>query len=219
MTLSTICVVGAESTGKSMLAGALAEHFGVGAVTEYARAYCASHGNALTMEQLVHIGEVQDRNIRAAVLDGDNRGAPLVIADTDAIVTSVWAASGGEPLERFPVKWNHLTVKKSRQSSTLDPHFGSTKMRTGLDPWFGGELFESALYLVTENDLPWIDDGVRIQTSQAMRDRFREALTAELDRRGLHWVGIAGVGEHRLTRALAAIAKHCPLIAPDAGTR
>lgn len=172
MSILTICVAGAESTGKSWLAGKIAAHFGVVAVKEYARAYCAAHGNDLSMAQLVHVGQVQDSNIRGTVMTSFNAGAALVVADTDAIVTSVWASFSGEPL----------------------------------DPWFGGDLFESDLYLVMENDLPWEDDGVRIQTEQRQRDRFRAALVRELERRKLHWVGIAGTGERRFERALAAIA-------------
>ncbi len=174
MSVLTICVAGAESTGKSWLASKIAAHFGVIAVKEYARAYCATHGNDLTMEQLVHIGQVQDSNIRGTVMTSFNAGVFPVVADTDAIVTSVWARFSGAPL----------------------------------DPWFAGNLFESDLYLVMENDLPWEDDGVRIQTEQRQRDRFRAALTRELDRRKLCWVGIAGIGEKRFERALAAIAAH-----------
>ena len=172
MSITTICVAGAESTGKSWLAAKIAAHFGVVAVKEYARDYCAKHGNALAMAQLVHIGRVQDSNIRGTAMTTFDRGAGWVVADTDAVVTAVWARFSGEPL----------------------------------DPWFGGDLFECDLYLVTENDLPWQDDGVRIQTEQRQRDRFRSALTDELDRRGLRWVGIAGTGEQRFERALAAIA-------------
>jgi nicotinamide riboside kinase len=174
MSIFTICVAGAESTGKSWLAARIAAHFGVVAVTEYARAYCATHGNDLTMALLVHVGQVQDSNVRGAVMTSFNAGAPLVVADTDAIVTSVWAGFSGQPL----------------------------------DPWFDGDLFESDLYLVMENDLPWEDDGVRIQTEQRQRDRFRTALTRELDRRKLRWVGIAGTGEKRFERALSAIDAH-----------
>lgn len=172
MSIVTVCVAGAESTGKSWLAANIAAHFGVVVVTEYARGYCATHGNNLDMAQLVHVAQVQDSNIRGTVMDSFDAGVCMVVADTDAIVTSVWARLSGEVI----------------------------------DPWFSGDLFECDLYLVTENDLPWEDDGVRIQPEQRQRDRFRAALVAELDRRKLRWVGIAGTGEKRFVRALAAIA-------------
>lgn len=171
MSVTTICVAGAESTGKSWLAGKVAAHFGVTPVTEYARAYCATHGNDLSMADLRHVGEVQDSNIRNMLRETRHHGGQWVVADTDAIVTSVWAQMGGAPV----------------------------------DPWFGGDLVECDLYLVTENDLPWVDDGVRIQTAQSERDRFRVALIAEIERRGLRWAAVGGHGEARLAHALAAI--------------
>lgn len=171
MSIATICVAGAESTGKSWLAAKIAVHFSVTPVTEYARAYCAAHGNDLSMAQLVHVGEVQDSNIRNMVRETRHHGGEWVVADTDAIVTSVWAQMGD----------------------------------AAVDPWFGGGLFECDLYLITDNDLPWVDDGVRIQTAQSERDRFRATLIAEIERRGLRWAAVGGHGEARLTNALAEI--------------
>jgi hypothetical protein len=37
----------------------------------------------------------------------------------------------GAYLERFPIRLNHLMVKKSREAGKLDPHFGSTKNEIG----------------------------------------------------------------------------------------
>lgn len=175
MSLWTVCVAGAESTGKSWLAHRLAAHHGIMPVPEYARRYCAQHGNNLSMAQLVHVGQVQDSNIRGSVADAWRRGGEmLVIADTDAVVTAAWALTGH----------GHL------------------------DPWFAGDLFGCDLTLVTDNDLPWRDDGVRIQRDDGARDRFRQTLIAELDRRGRRWVGVGGRGEARFTNALAAMTAH-----------
>jgi nicotinamide riboside kinase len=176
MSIYTICVAGAESTGKSWIAHRLAAHYGVVPVTEYARGYCAQHGNNLTMEQLVHIAGVQDSNIRGSVADvwrGEGR-QPIVIADTSAIVTAAWAIAG----------------------------FGHA------DPWFDRCLFGCDLTLVTENDLPWRDDGVRIQREPGERDRFRAILCRELDRRQCPWVSVGGLGEARFTNALAVVEGH-----------
>lgn len=168
----TICVAGAESTGKSWLAGRLASHFGTTEVPEYARAYCAQYGNALSMAQLVHIGAEQDRQIRARVASAAAQHRALVIADTDALVTGVWARFG----------------------------LGAA------DPWFDGDMLRADLYLVTDNDLPWMDDGVRIQADLAERDRFRALLIAEVERRGARWLPVGGTGPARLDAALAAMA-------------
>ena len=86
-----ICVAGAESTGKSWLAQRLADHFGCTAVPEYGRDYCLIHGNDISMAELVHIGETQERMIREALEDARRGAQPFVIVDTDALVTAVWA--------------------------------------------------------------------------------------------------------------------------------
>ncbi|QJQ31590.1 ATP-binding protein [Sphingomonas lacunae] len=167
MNRGLIVIAGAESTGKSALAAALAAHFAVPWVDEYARDYCARHGNDLSAAQLLHVAREQDRLIRDALL-----GAPLVIADTDAVVTAVWAGLSGE----------------------------------AVDGWYADGPVAADLYLVLANDLPWEDDGVRVQRDPAARDAFRAAMIAELDRRGLRWLPVAGEGKARLHSALAALA-------------
>ena len=86
-----ICIAGAESTGKSWLAQRLADHFGCTAVREFGRDYCLAHGNAVSMDELVHIGKEQERLIAEAVAAATRAGDAYVIADTDALVTAVWA--------------------------------------------------------------------------------------------------------------------------------
>lgn len=170
-----ITVAGAESTGKSTLAAALAAHLGVAWVDEYARDYCAAHGNDLNAEQLLHIAKQQDQLIREAMASA-TADAPCVIADTDAIVTAVWVGLSGE----------------------------------AIDPWYDDGPLTADLYLVTANDLVWQDDGVRIQRDPAARDRFRAALIAEIDRRGLAWLPVAGEGDARRASAIAAVTTALP---------
>ncbi len=86
-----ICIAGAESTGKSWLAQRLADHLGCTAVREYGRDYCLAHGNAVSMEELVHIGQQQERLLADALGAAARAGESYVIADTDALVTAVWA--------------------------------------------------------------------------------------------------------------------------------
>ena len=53
--MKTICLHGAESTGKTVLAGRL----GYPWVSEYGRAYCEERGTDLTMPDLLAIAEGQ----------------------------------------------------------------------------------------------------------------------------------------------------------------
>ncbi|MDE2595849.1 MAG: ATP-binding protein [Sphingomonadales bacterium] len=78
-----LCFHGAESTGKSVLAGQL----GLPWVPEYGRTYCEEHGTDLTMADLLAIAEGQDAANRAAAASR----APLLLFDTDQLMTAAWA--------------------------------------------------------------------------------------------------------------------------------
>ncbi|MBP6379847.1 MAG: AAA family ATPase [Sphingorhabdus sp.] len=89
--MKRICLHGPESTGKSTLATRLAAHFGCEVVPEYGRAYCEAHGTDIGMAELVHIAEAQDAMNRAAAVRAAELHAPLVLFDTDPLITAVWA--------------------------------------------------------------------------------------------------------------------------------
>jgi NadR type nicotinamide-nucleotide adenylyltransferase len=83
-----VCFHGAESTGKSVLASKLTGELGCRMVPEYGREYCEARGTDLTMADLLAIAEGQDAAMRAACI-GD---PPLVLLDTDPLMTAAWAA-------------------------------------------------------------------------------------------------------------------------------
>ena len=83
-----VCFHGAESTGKSVLAGKLARELGCPMVPEYGREFCETRGTDLTMADLLAIAGGQDAAMRAACA-GD---PPLVLLDTDPLMTAAWAA-------------------------------------------------------------------------------------------------------------------------------
>jgi NadR type nicotinamide-nucleotide adenylyltransferase len=79
----TVCLHGAESTGKS----ALASRLGYPWVPEYGRTYCEERGTDLTMADLLAIAEgqaVENRKAMAAA-------PPLLVLDTDQLMTAAWA--------------------------------------------------------------------------------------------------------------------------------
>ena len=78
-----VCFHGAESTGKSVLA----ERLGLPWVPEYGRLYCEERGTDLTMADLLAIAEGQDAANRAAAA----ARPPLLILDTDQLMTAAWA--------------------------------------------------------------------------------------------------------------------------------
>ena len=82
-----ICFHGAESTGKSVLAEALSRELDCLWVPEYGHTYAEEHGTAFAMEDLLAIARAQDAAMRAACAGEP----PLVLLDTDPLMTAAWA--------------------------------------------------------------------------------------------------------------------------------
>jgi len=83
----TICLHGAESTGKTVLAERLARHFATDWVPEYGRFHCERHGRVLAAPDLVEIARRQSAAIAVALRRCNRR----LIADTDALATAAWS--------------------------------------------------------------------------------------------------------------------------------
>ncbi|WP_440958756.1 AAA family ATPase [Oceanicaulis sp. LC35] len=80
----------------------------------------------------------------------------------------------------------------------------------------GRSVFEPApepegdLYLLTDIDQPWIDDGTRVYGDDADRRRFMELSIEALERRGVDYVRLSGDWDVRERTALAAIRDRFP---------
>lgn len=83
----TVCLHGAESTGKSVLADRLSRELGLPWVPEYGRTYCEERGTDLTMDDLLAIAEGQHAAVEAALL----AQPPVLLLDTDQLMTAAWA--------------------------------------------------------------------------------------------------------------------------------
>lgn len=86
MTL-TVCLHGAESTGKSVLAERLEQARGWPWVPEYGRTYAETHGTAFTIADLLAIARGQDAAMRAALATAPE----VLLLDTDPLMTAAWA--------------------------------------------------------------------------------------------------------------------------------
>ena len=80
-----ISIVGPESTGKTTLAHALAAHFGVACVEEFARAYLAGRSGYDQADV-----ETMARGQMALEATALARGRSPVILDTDLLVIRIW---------------------------------------------------------------------------------------------------------------------------------
>lgn len=79
-----VTLLGAECTGKSTLAVALARDLGAGLVTEYLREWCDAHGRTPQRQEQAHIAAEQATRIEAAAVRHE-----LVVCDTTPLITAL----------------------------------------------------------------------------------------------------------------------------------
>ncbi len=170
---ANVVLHGPESTGKSTLAARLAAHYGAELVPEYGRLYCEAHGSETDADDLVAIMRGHVALTAAARARSAGKGCPLIVSDTDPLMTAAWAEMG-----------------LGRRLPELDA-FADT-----------GDL-----YLLMADDLPWVDDGIRLHRTPEERARFMALSRAELERRGVRWVPISGDAETRFAAAVRAISE------------
>ncbi|HYE38705.1 MAG TPA: ATP-binding protein, partial [Ramlibacter sp.] len=102
-----IALLGAESTGKTRLAGELAAHLRAAgmqavAVPEALRAWCEREGRAPRPEEQLGVAQAQERQVDEAAA----AGAACVIADTTALMVLVYSGMlfEDDPLYRFAIE-------------------------------------------------------------------------------------------------------------------
>jgi len=86
-----ICILGAESTGKTTLAQALAHHFDCPWVPEYLRQFCQHHGRTPTLAEQALVLERQRSAELEAQARAGQQGAGLVFCDTAPLLTAIYS--------------------------------------------------------------------------------------------------------------------------------
>ncbi|KQW43735.1 MULTISPECIES: AAA family ATPase [unclassified Roseateles] len=84
MNARLVALLGAECTGKSTLAEALAEHFNAGLVAEHLREWCDTRGRTPLQHEQAAIAAEQAARIEAAAVRHE-----LVFCDTTPLITAV----------------------------------------------------------------------------------------------------------------------------------
>lgn len=144
-----IVIVGAESTGTTILTEALASHFDTVSVPEYGRTYSEAklaagtfEEDAWSSEDFIKIAtrqqEMEDEAAR--------RSKPLLFCDTDALATAIWH-------ERY---MGSRSVEVQRIAASRNYY----------------------LYVLTGDEIPFVQDGLRDGEHMRgwMTSRFREEL-------------------------------------------
>ncbi len=171
-----IAIVGAESTGSTTLAGALAEQYNTLWVPEYGREYCEQKMLGLSAQEwqsaeFVQIAQRQCEWEEAAARQAQG----LLFCDTPAFATSLW---------------------HERYLGQLSPEVEQIAL--------SGHLYwPYALTLVTDTDIPFVQDGTRDgeHIRHAMHARFLQWLTA----RGVSFTVLSGPVSRRMQTASALI--------------
>lgn len=86
-----VALLGAESTGKSSLAEALAARLGAVVVAEYLREFCDTAGRVPRVEEQAAIVAEQERRERFAVDAAAERGIGWVVCDTTSLMVALYS--------------------------------------------------------------------------------------------------------------------------------
>ncbi|MCG6925967.1 MAG: ATP-binding protein [Acidobacteria bacterium] len=86
-----VVLIGPESTGKTRLAGDLAERYGVPWAAEYAREYVEARREPLGFGDVEPIGRGQKAGEDAVLAQARRLGLPLAFLDTDLVSTMVYS--------------------------------------------------------------------------------------------------------------------------------
>lgn len=177
-----IALLGAESTGKTQLAQALAAHIRASApgirenghqsaiaVDEYLRHWCELAGRTPSQGEQAHIAQTQQEHIEAAA-----KQAQWVFADTTPLMTAIYS--------EFIFRDTSLTAPALVYQKSFD------------------------LTLLTGLDMPWEADGIQ-RDGAHVRAPVDALLRERLQSAGLAFEVIYGTGQQRLTHALQAIAR------------
>jgi len=172
-----ISVVGAESTGTTTLACDLAQHYQTAWVPEYGREYC--------------------EKMQAAGID---------------LWTYQWrseefleiARKQQEMEDRIARESNRLLICDTDVLSTAIWHERYMRTRSSAVESIAAANRHD-LYLLTDCDLPFVQDGLR--DGESIREWMTKRFEQVLAERGLPWVKISGRGSQRLEAAVREVDK------------
>ncbi len=170
-----VSIVGAESTGKTTLARDLATHYHTSWVPEYAREYCEGlQGKGMDLWTYRWRGR-EFLEIARRQQDTENRAAREA---NHLLICDTDVLATGIWHERY-------MANRSAEVETL------------------AESNRHDLYLLTDCDLPFVQDGMR--DGETIRGWMTERFEHVLAERQLPWIKISGFGAQRKEMAVQAI--------------
>ncbi len=175
-----IVVIGPESTGKSSLCKALAEHYKTIWVKEFAREYLEKNGTQYTFENLYEIaaGQIKGEDIAMEQMKNVHEKCietPLFI-DTDLHVIKIWSEFVFNKCDN-----SILTLITKQQYD---------------------------LYLLCDVDLPWVNDNLREYPDLKVRQKLFHYYKEEMAAQKIPWKIISGNYDERTVAAIKFIDQH-----------
>lgn len=175
-----IVVIGPESTGKSSLCKALAEHYKTIWVKEFAREYLEKNGTQYTFENLYEIaaGQIKGEDIAMEQMKNVHEKCietPLFI-DTDLYVIKIWSEFVFNKCDN-----SILTLITKQQYD---------------------------LYLLCDVDLPWVNDNLREYPDLKVRQKLFHYYKEEMAAQKIPWKIISGNYDERTVAAIKFIDQH-----------
>jgi nicotinamide riboside kinase len=98
-----ICLIGAECTGKTTLAQALARQMGGLWVPEYLRSFTDAHGRTPRQDEQAHILQEQLRREDDALKQARQQQRPWVFCDTAPLLTAVYSECVFDDASLYPL--------------------------------------------------------------------------------------------------------------------
>lgn len=187
MPLKKIVIIGPESTGKSTLCEELASHYRTRWCPEYAREYLLRHGTNYRFDDLLTIAKGQ-------------------IALEEQYVSSMVNA-----------EWSIDSQKNSLLTIDHPPLFIDTDMYVmkvwcefvfgKCHQWILDQIATRKynLYLLCNNDLPWVADELREYPDLESREKLFHMYKDIMINQDTPWVEISGDSAQRLQQAINAI--------------
>ena len=183
-----IVVIGPESTGKTTLCEALANHYGTAWAPEYAREYLLAHGTDYRYEDLLTIAKgqlaLEDAHTAAPPPAQEHRTSnelapaappPLLFIDTDMYVMKVWC------------------------------EFVFGKCHTWILDQIAARKYDG--YLLCCTDLPWVKDELREYPDLVNREKLFHIYKDAMVNQNTPWIEIDGIAEQRLGSAASFVDK------------
>ena len=170
-----ICLLGAESTGKSTLARQLAEHFACPWVPEYLRAFCQQHGRTPQRDEQSLILETQHvhelaaaAGLTAATSGSGGTGGRFILCDTAPLTTAIYS--------------DYVFADRSLYDRARALHV------------------RYALTLLCTPDLGWVADGLMRDGPEA-QTTVHGMMERELTTLGVPFARVSGAGDSRFAAA------------------